>query len=60
MPLCGGNIDPSVLSSCIEKGLALEGRLVRFTITIDEKSGGLAQIITLLASVSARYGRKEI
>ena len=60
MPLCGGNIDPSVLNSCIEKGLALEGRLVRFTITIDEKSGGLAQIITLLASVSARYGRKEI
>lgn len=54
VPLCGGNIDPSVLSSCIEKGLALEGRLVRFTITIDEKSGGLAQIITLLASVSAR------
>lgn len=54
VPLCGGNIDPSVLSSCIEKGLALEGRLVRFTITVDEKSGGLAQIITLLASVSAR------
>ncbi|KAJ7386380.1 hypothetical protein OS493_008503 [Desmophyllum pertusum] len=54
VPLCGGNIDPSVLSSCIEKGLALDGRLVRFAITVNENSGGLARLIALLASVSAR------
>ncbi|KAL9951142.1 hypothetical protein ACROYT_G043755 [Oculina patagonica] len=54
VPLCGGNVDPSVLGSCIEKGLALDGRLVRFVITVDEQSGGLAGLIALLASVSAR------
>lgn len=54
VPLCGGNIDPSVLSSCIEKGLALEGRLVRFVVTVEEKSGGLARLIALLASANAR------
>jgi len=52
--LCGGNIDPSVLSSCIEKGLALDGRLVQIVINVDETSGGLARLISLLASVSAR------
>ena len=54
VPLCGGNIDPSVLSSCIEKGLALDGRLVRIVITVDEKSGGVAQLISLLATAGAR------
>ncbi|MEE2971906.1 MAG: threonine/serine dehydratase, partial [Planctomycetota bacterium] len=32
--LCGGNIDPMVLSRVIEHGLAVDGRLLRFTAVI--------------------------
>ena len=54
VPLCGGNIDPSVLSFCIEKGLALDGRLMRFVVTVEENAGGLARLIALLATVNAQ------
>ena len=44
LAVCGGNIDPFVLSRVIEKGLVAEGRLCRFTVTISDRPGGLAAL----------------
>ena len=35
--LCGGNIDPNVLSRVIERGLVADGRLCRFTAVISDR-----------------------
>jgi threonine dehydratase len=35
--LCGGNIDPNVLSRVIERGLVADGRLCRFTAMISDR-----------------------
>jgi threonine dehydratase len=40
--LCGGNIDPNILSRVIERGLVADGRLCRFTAVISDRPGGLA------------------
>lgn len=50
--LCGGNIDPLVLSRVIEHGLAVDGRLAKFTAVISDRPGGLAE----LAGTIARSG----
>ena len=54
VPLCGGNIDPTVLGRCIDRGLAADGRLVRFVVTITDRPGGMAKITSLIASTGAR------
>ncbi|OQR82897.1 threonine dehydratase catabolic [Achlya hypogyna] len=51
MPLCGGNIDTSVLGRVIERGMAADGRLVRFVATVSDRPGGVAQLVTLLSDV---------
>ncbi len=51
--LCGGNIDVTMLSKVIERGLAADGRLCRLTASISDRPGGLAKIATLLASTGA-------
>ncbi|TMW66214.1 hypothetical protein Poli38472_003979 [Pythium oligandrum] len=48
LPLCGGNIDIPVLGRVIERGLAADGRLVRFVATVSDRPGGIAQLTTLL------------
>jgi threonine dehydratase len=40
--VCGGNIDPGILSRVIEQGLVHDGRLTRFTAIISDRPGGLA------------------
>ena len=40
LPLCGGNIDTTVLGRCLERGLAADGRLVKFTVTVSDRPGG--------------------
>jgi len=47
---CGGNIDPSILSEVIEKGLVADGRLCRFSVTISDRPGGLAELAAAIAS----------
>jgi threonine dehydratase len=49
----GGNIDPSTLSRVIEKGLVHGGRLTRFTVTISDRPGGLAEVAAAIASCGA-------
>jgi threonine dehydratase len=50
---CGGNIDPTVLGRVINKGLAADGRLCRFTALISDRPGGLARLATLIAGTGA-------
>jgi len=51
--LCGGNIDPNVLSRVIEHGLVADGRLCRFTAIISDRPGGLADLASQIASTGA-------
>ncbi|MDQ2867317.1 MAG: threonine ammonia-lyase [Verrucomicrobiota bacterium] len=51
--LCGGNIDPNVLSRVIERGLVADGRLARFVAIISDRPGGLADLTTQIAASGA-------
>ena len=51
--LCGGNIDLNTLDRVIERGLASDGRLCRFTATISDRPGGLARFAGLIAEDGA-------
>src|SRR3954463_10458192 len=51
--LCGGNIDPNVLSRVVERGLVADGRLARFTAVISDRPGGLADLTAQIASCGA-------
>ena len=51
--LCGGNIDPNVLSRVVERGLVADGRLCRFTANISDRPGGLADLATQIAASGA-------
>ena len=51
LPLCGGNIDLNTLGRVIERGLASDGRLCRFTIS--DRPGGLARFAGLIAEEGA-------
>jgi threonine dehydratase len=51
--LCGGNIDPNILSRVIERGLVGDGRLCRFTAVISDRPGGLALLSEQIAAGGA-------
>ncbi len=51
--LCGGNIDPNVLSRVVERGLVSDGRLARFRAIISDRPGGLADLTTQIAACGA-------
>jgi threonine dehydratase len=51
--VCGGNIDPVILSRVIEKGLVHDGRLSRFTARISDRPGGLAELCRVIAACGA-------
>ncbi|MGI9115426.1 MAG: threonine ammonia-lyase [Chthoniobacterales bacterium] len=51
--LCGGNIDPNVLSRVIERGLVADGRLSRFRAIISDRPGGLADLASQIAAAGA-------
>ena len=51
--LCGGNIDPNVLSRVIERGLVAEGRLCRFMAVISDRPGGMADLAARIAAAGA-------
>ncbi|KZC06262.1 L-threonine dehydratase catabolic TdcB, partial [Dufourea novaeangliae] len=51
LPLCGGNIDTTILGRCLERGLAAEGRLMKFTVTVTDRPGGIAELCRMLASI---------
>eukprot|EP00049_Salpingoeca_infusionum_P025622 m.20773 g.20773 ORF g.20773 m.20773 type:complete len:445 (-) comp8200_c1_seq1:451-1785(-) len=49
--LCGGNIDTPVMGRVIERGLAADGRLVRFSVTVSDRPGGIARLAKLIAEI---------
>lgn len=51
--LCGGNIDPLMLVSIIERGMARSGRLARLSVEIRDVPGMLAQVTACLARTNA-------
>ena len=48
--VCGGNIDVTLLSRIIERGLVQDGRLIRLRIHLLDKPGALAELTRLIAS----------
>ncbi|HVM10530.1 MAG TPA: threonine ammonia-lyase [Acidimicrobiales bacterium] len=51
--LTGGNIDPRVLASIIERGLVRAGRLARIRVGIDDRPGALAALLTIAGEQGA-------
>ncbi|XP_041475589.1 L-threonine dehydratase catabolic TdcB-like [Lytechinus variegatus] len=48
VPMCGGNIDTTVLGRVLERGLATDSRLVRFIVTVSDRPGGIAELTQIL------------
>jgi threonine dehydratase len=48
--VCGGNIDVTLLSRIIERGLVQDGRLIRLRIHLLDKPGALVDLSALIAS----------
>lgn len=53
LTICGGNIDPAILSRVIEQGLVHDGRLSRFTAQISDRPGGLAELARVIGACGA-------
>ena len=51
--VCGGNIDVTLLSRIIERGLVQDGRLILLRIHLLDKPGALAELTRLIASYRA-------
>lgn len=51
VPLCGGNIDTTVLGRVIDRGLAADKRLVRFSATVSDRPGGIATLARDMADM---------
>lgn len=51
--VCGGNIDVTLLSRIIERGLVQDGRQVRLRIHLMDRPGGLQELTRLIAGVRA-------
>jgi threonine dehydratase len=53
--VCGGNIDVTLLSRIIERGLVQDGRLIRLRIHLLDKPGALTELTTLIARASREH-----
>jgi len=53
VPLCGGNIDTTVLGRVIDRGLAADIRLVNFCVTVSDRPGGIAKMTAILSEEGA-------
>lgn len=51
--LCGGNIDVTMVSRVIERGMATDGRLCRLTARVSDRPGSLAHLTKVLAGTGA-------
>jgi threonine dehydratase len=49
-PVCGGNIDPRILSNVLLRNLLRDGRLLRLHLDIPDRPGVLADIATRVAA----------
>jgi threonine dehydratase len=51
--VCGGNIDATLLSRIIERGLAKDGRLLRIRVYLLDRPGSLHQLTRILTECEA-------
>lgn len=51
--LCGGNIDPLLLASIIERGMVRAGRLARLKVGTRDVPGNLARVAAIVAQAGA-------
>ena len=51
--LCGGNLDPLLLASIIERGMVRAGRLARLVVSTRDLPGQLARIAAVVAEAGA-------
>uniref|UniRef100_A0A0K0DTK3 Serine racemase n=1 Tax=Strongyloides stercoralis TaxID=6248 RepID=A0A0K0DTK3_STRER len=51
--LSGGNIDITKLTGCLDKGLALDRRIIRFNVLILERPNALGNVINIISKVGA-------
>jgi threonine dehydratase len=51
--LCGGNIDVTLISRVIERGLAADGRLCRARVYLTDRPGSLARLLGVIAETGA-------
>ena len=58
VPLCGGNVDTPVLGRVLERGLAADGRLIKFEARVSDRPGGIAALTAVLAEAGVSV--KEI
>jgi threonine dehydratase len=49
-PVCGGNIDPRILSNVLLRNLLRDGRILRLHLDIPDRPGVLADIATRVAA----------
>jgi threonine dehydratase len=57
--LCGGNIDPLLLSSIIERGMVRAGRLARVRVSARDVPGSLAKITATVAQTGANINEVQ-
>lgn len=48
--ICGGNIDTTTFGRCLERGLAAEGRLMKFNVTVSDRPGGISELCRMISS----------
>lgn len=53
VPLCGGNIDTTVLGRVLDRGLSADNRLCNFYVTVSDRPGGIAKFTELLSKEGA-------
>jgi threonine dehydratase len=53
VPLCGGNIDTTVLGRVLDRGLSADNRLCNFYATVSDRPGGISKLTALLADEGA-------
>ncbi len=51
--ISGGNVDSPLLGRVLRQGLAKDGRLMRFSVKLDDTPGSLARLLKLIASLKA-------
>lgn len=44
-------MDPKVLSRCIERAMAIEGRLVKFRVSLEDKEGAFTEFCSLISNI---------
>eukprot|EP00127_Corallochytrium_limacisporum_P000559 Clim_evm15s18 gene=Clim_evmTU15s18 len=53
VPLCGANVDTTVLGRCLDRGLAADHRLCRFVVTVPDRPGGISNLTAILDQMGA-------